>query len=220
MEALQDLSDREKDVVRLLLEGKSNKMIASALHISERTVEFHLKNIYMKTGTGSRVALILKLGDSTVAASSEIPENEDRFALTNLLAAVRTSITKLAEELKMNYVSESNTQGGQKPLTFFESIRTCLIKYADFSGRASRAEFWWFFLFITLAGGSLQMINETASQVFLTAMLLPFLAAGTRRLRDAGKNVWWEFFILVPVGGLVLLGFYWAQPSQAQPEQP
>ena len=73
--------------------------------------------------------------------------------------------------------------------------------------------------FNNLAGGSLQMINETASQVFLAAMLLPFLAAGTRRLRDAGKNVWWEFFILVPVGGLVLLGFYWAQPSQAQPEQ-
>lgn len=119
----------------------------------------------------------------------------------------------------MNYVSESNTQGGQKPLTFFESIRTCLIKYADFSGWASRTEFWWFTLFITLVGGSLQLINETASQVFLAAMLLPFLAAGTRRLRDAGKNVWWEFFILVPVGGLVMLGFYWAQPSHAQPEQ-
>ena len=48
MEQLPRLSSREWDVVNLLREGKSNKMIAAALGISERTVEFHLKNIYDK----------------------------------------------------------------------------------------------------------------------------------------------------------------------------
>lgn len=59
------LSEREGDVVDLLFEGKTNKQIAAALHISERTVEFHLNNIYTKFQVNSRVELILKLGKST-----------------------------------------------------------------------------------------------------------------------------------------------------------
>ncbi len=56
------LSEREKEVVRLLLQGKSNKLIALSLGISVRTVEFHLKNIYAKFQVNSRIELILKLG--------------------------------------------------------------------------------------------------------------------------------------------------------------
>jgi DNA-binding CsgD family transcriptional regulator len=59
------LSNRELDVVKLLLQGKSNKLIAQALGISNRTVEFHLKNIYTKYQVSSRVELILKLGNTT-----------------------------------------------------------------------------------------------------------------------------------------------------------
>ena len=42
------LSKREMEVVELVLQGKSNKQIASSLVISVRTVEFHIKNIYAK----------------------------------------------------------------------------------------------------------------------------------------------------------------------------
>lgn len=59
------LSKREWEVVRLLLQGKSNKLIASSLGISNRTVEFHLKNIYAKLQVSSRVELILKLANTT-----------------------------------------------------------------------------------------------------------------------------------------------------------
>lgn len=65
MEHMDIFSPREVDVIRLLLLGKSNKQIAHALGISERTVEFHLNHIFEKTGVGSRVELILKLGKST-----------------------------------------------------------------------------------------------------------------------------------------------------------
>ncbi len=58
-----ELSNREWDVVNLLLEGKSNKLIASALKISESTVEFHLKNIYTKCQVSSRTELNLKTGE-------------------------------------------------------------------------------------------------------------------------------------------------------------
>lgn len=67
------LSRREEEVAELLMQGKSNKQIAQALNIANRTVEFHLQNIYTKLGVDSRVEAILKLretaeipGDSTV----------------------------------------------------------------------------------------------------------------------------------------------------------
>lgn len=62
---MRSLSDREEEVVSLILQGKSNKQIALALGISERTVEFHLDNIYRKNEVNSRVELILKLGKTT-----------------------------------------------------------------------------------------------------------------------------------------------------------
>jgi DNA-binding CsgD family transcriptional regulator len=58
------LSERERDVVRVLLQGKSNKQIALELGISNRTVEFHLQNIYTKLGVASRAEAILKLTDA------------------------------------------------------------------------------------------------------------------------------------------------------------
>jgi DNA-binding NarL/FixJ family response regulator len=61
----KNLSKREKDVIELLLQGKSNKQIALALGISESTVEFHLKNVYAKLQVSSRAEAILKLGKST-----------------------------------------------------------------------------------------------------------------------------------------------------------
>lgn len=65
MNQTENFSPREKEVVKSLLEGKSNKQIALALGISTRTVEFHLNNLFEKMGVSSRVELILKLGKST-----------------------------------------------------------------------------------------------------------------------------------------------------------
>ena len=61
MTQVDQLSNREWDVVRLLIQGKSNKLIAASLGISSRTVEFHLKNIYAKYQVYSRMELVLKL---------------------------------------------------------------------------------------------------------------------------------------------------------------
>jgi DNA-binding CsgD family transcriptional regulator len=55
------LSEREKQVADLLLQGKSNKEIALALGISVRTVEFHLTHIFEKVGASSRAETIVKL---------------------------------------------------------------------------------------------------------------------------------------------------------------
>ena len=85
------LSNREWEVVNLLMQGKSNKLIAASLGISDRTVEFHLKNIYAKFQVSSRIELILKLGNtpgifeiqkpghSTVDRRGKTAKNRDMF---------------------------------------------------------------------------------------------------------------------------------------------
>jgi DNA-binding NarL/FixJ family response regulator len=55
MTALSDLTPRELEILQLLIEGKTNKAIAGEVRISPRTVEFHLDNIYAKTGTRTRL---------------------------------------------------------------------------------------------------------------------------------------------------------------------
>ena len=59
------LSKREQEVIKLVLQGRSNKQTSLALGIAVRTVEFHLKNIYTKFQVSSRVELILKRGRAT-----------------------------------------------------------------------------------------------------------------------------------------------------------
>ena len=75
MEQMGLLSRREKEVVTLLLQGKSNKNIALLLGVSEHTVEFHLKNIYAKWQVNSRVELILKLGKATDDITGKLRES-------------------------------------------------------------------------------------------------------------------------------------------------
>ena len=57
-------SERENEVIELLLQGKSNKQIALLLGISASTVEYHLKNIYKKLQVSSRTEAVLRLGKS------------------------------------------------------------------------------------------------------------------------------------------------------------
>src|SRR5215208_728833 len=70
----KNLSKREREVVELLLQGKSNKQIAFALGIAESTVEFHLRNVYAKLQVSSRTEAILKLGKSTGIIAENLRE--------------------------------------------------------------------------------------------------------------------------------------------------
>jgi DNA-binding CsgD family transcriptional regulator len=213
MDSFNALSSREREVVKLLLEGKSNKAIASALHITDNTVEFHLKNIYSKYQVGSRTELVVKLRDSVVVNGEEIAENRDRLNSSNWSKFLRAAVSNIGKEFRMESVSSTTNRSGAGPMTFFESLRTCLAKYAEFNGRASRSEFWWFFLFVILAASAFNYISQAAGNIFLIAILLPLLSAGTRRLRDSGKSAWWQLFILAPVAGIVVVGYLWTLPS-------
>ncbi len=215
---MDGLSSREQQVAQLVLEGKSNKQIAALLHISLSTVEFHLKNIYARLQVSSRVELILKLRESTVAGAAQPAENRDGQSSSDWSTLWKQAVAKFGKEMRrMNVVNETNP-GQTAAMTFLEAVRVCLAKYAQFEGRAGRAEFWWFALFVTLLVSAFQYVSDAAAAVAMISVLLPFLAVGARRLRDAGKNPWWMFFLLVPVGGIIMLGIYWAQPSAPPPD--
>ena len=98
-------------------------------------------------------------------------------------------------------------------MNFGQAISTCFSKYATFSGRASRPEFWWFFLFQILVSVAASMLGDTVSGLVGLALLLPALAVGARRLHDIGKSGWWQLIMLTVIGWLVLI-YWWAQPAR------
>ena len=101
-------------------------------------------------------------------------------------------------------------------MTFQEAIRVCFAKYTDFTGRASRPEFWWFALFMLLASAVASMFGRALEAVFSIVTLLPCLAVGARRLHDSGRSGWWQLIAFVPVVGWIVLLFLFAQESKGE----
>ena len=90
-------------------------------------------------------------------------------------------------------------------MTFGESISTCFSKYATFGGRATRSEYWWWFLFVLLASIATGLINETLGSLFSLAVFLPGLAVYVRRLHDTDHSGWFILLALIPVIGWIIL---------------
>ena len=94
-----------------------------------------------------------------------------------------------------------------------------LKKYAVFSGRARRKEYWMFVLFnilIAMGLGFIDGITGMASEggmgvlggLYNLAILIPSLAVAVRRLHDTGRSGWYLLIAFIPIiGGLILLFF-------------
>ena len=101
-------------------------------------------------------------------------------------------------------------------MNFQQAVKTCFSKYIDFSGRASRPEYWWFVLAYVVLVMATSFINQYLYYLVALVFLLPLLAAGARRLHDTGRSAWWLLISAIPViGGLVLL-FFMVQPSKVE----
>ena len=105
-----------------------------------------------------------------------------------------------------------------KPMTFTKAISSCLTKYADFGGRATRAEYWWFYLFALLLGLVTYVIDHSAlgypkggwgpTRAILTlALFLPQMAAMTRRMHDTNRSGWNWLWCLTVIG--IIPFFVW-----------
>ena len=101
-------------------------------------------------------------------------------------------------------------------MDFQTSIKTCFNKYADFSGRALRSEFWFFCLF-GLLGGIITTIIDIMilgysiesygplNIIFTIALILPGIAVTARRLHDVNRSGWWQLIELTIIGILLIL---------------
>ncbi|MEZ5114991.1 MAG: DUF805 domain-containing protein [Candidatus Nanopelagicales bacterium] len=117
---------------------------------------------------------------------------------------------------------------------FGQAVSTCFRKYATFSGRAPRSEFWWFIVFywilvvvtsiidrllgfkvytgtLTINGVDYSTYTQTGwvTSIAVLLMILPILAVSVRRLHDTDRTGWWWWIgIVCCIGWIVLLIFY------------
>ena len=96
-----------------------------------------------------------------------------------------------------------------------------LKKYAIFSGRARRKEYWMFMLFNFIIAFALSIVEERSILVSLysLAVLLPGMAVAVRRLHDTGRSGWWLLIGIVPIIGALVLLVFMVQDSQSDDNQ-
>lgn len=103
-------------------------------------------------------------------------------------------------------------------MTFGESISNCFSKYADFNGRATRSEYWWWVLFVMLAAIASMIINDVVYALFALGTFLPSIAVATRRLHDTNRSGWLQLLVLIPLIGVIILIVWYAQEGK-EPNQ-
>ena len=109
-------------------------------------------------------------------------------------------------------------------MTFVDAVKACFAKYADFDGRATRAEYWWFFLAVLLGSTATSLIGLRVYSLFTVVTILPLVAVGARRLHDTNRSGWWQLLALAPFGAVavfILLAWRSMPPqSLSQPVAP
>jgi uncharacterized membrane protein YhaH (DUF805 family) len=110
---------------------------------------------------------------------------------------------------------------------FADAIRSGFRKYGNFSGRASRSEYWWWVVFALLVAvvaavldgllfpGSIRGPYSVGVITVITsiALLLPGLAVSVRRLHDTDRSGWWLLLEVIPFIGWIVLLFFLASPG-------
>ncbi|MFB2580460.1 DUF805 domain-containing protein [Herbiconiux sp. P15] len=122
-------------------------------------------------------------------------------------------------------------------MMLFEAIGTGFRRYADFRGRATRPQFWWFALFVSLGGLAVSALSaphagplfemslsSDAASVLITfpviwaaLMVIPSLAVAVRRLHDAGRSERDLLWALLPVVGWAVLAVRFCRASEREP---
>ena len=92
-------------------------------------------------------------------------------------------------------------------MTFSESISTVFSKYATTKGRATRSEYWWFYLFNVLVSLSATLMDyvmgtSVIASIWSLVVLVPNICVGIRRLHDINRSGWW---IIVPIVNIIML---------------
>ena len=110
---------------------------------------------------------------------------------------------------------------------YFEVLK----KYAVFSGRARRKEYWFFVLFNIIISIILAVIDGVTGTldpasgmgllglIYTLAILIPALAVSVRRLHDTGRSGWWLLILLIPLIGTIVILIFMVQDSKPEENQ-
>lgn len=107
----------------------------------------------------------------------------------------------------------------------FDYYLEVLKKYTVFSGRARRAEFWWFTLINWVISVVLQLVDNAIGTggilggLYALGVLLPSIAVAIRRLHDTDRSGWWLLLVFIPIIGWLVLLYFYIQDSQPEPNQ-
>jgi uncharacterized membrane protein YhaH (DUF805 family) len=123
-------------------------------------------------------------------------------------------------------------------MTFGEAVRSGFNNYTTWRGRASRSEFWWWYLFtvlvtlpfniiwqVSIAGQSFEDITSLFNWAYFLfvivalVLFLPTLAMTIRRLHDTNRSGGWYWILLVPFAGSIILLVFMLLPSAPGPNR-
>jgi uncharacterized membrane protein YhaH (DUF805 family) len=113
---------------------------------------------------------------------------------------------------------------------FQDAIRSVWSRYVTISGRAPRSEYWYWVLFLLLAGFVLGVIDglvfgfgenrpQVLSGLFSLATLLPSICVAGRRLHDRDMSAWWLLLWFIPVIGWLVLLYFYVTPGTPGPNR-
>jgi uncharacterized membrane protein YhaH (DUF805 family) len=115
-------------------------------------------------------------------------------------------------------------------MNFTDAVKAVLqSNYANFNGRASRSEFWWYVLFVIIASVVLALVDNLIfvrivgspilGPLFSLATIIPGLAVSVRRLHDKDKSGWFVLLALIPVVGAIILIVWYATEGTQGPNR-
>lgn len=115
--------------------------------------------------------------------------------------------------------ADSLLQGDPAPSQpALDAMRDGVLRGLDFTGTTRRSDFWWFALAVAMVLAFARLLSEAAGPLPLgiasLLVLLPWVAACTRRLRDAGLSPWWQLISLAPVAGILVLLYLLTFPAK------
>ena len=121
----------------------------------------------------------------------------------------------------------------QQMMGFMDALTTVFRnKYATFSGRASRSEYWWAYLgyfviatvlqifalvggIILIDAGQLAILPTLIALVGIFALIIPTIAVSVRRMHDTGKSGWMLLILIIPCIGFILWIVWMVEDGQA-----
>ncbi|MCM1451364.1 MAG: DUF805 domain-containing protein [Clostridium sp.] len=107
-----------------------------------------------------------------------------------------------------NYAYAQQGYANQRMVGFGEALSRGFKNYANFDGRASRSEYWWWALSLIVC------VIPILGWIYAFAIIIPSIALVVRRLHDTGRSGWWWFIGIIPFVGSLCLLIFELLPSQ------